>query len=702
MVNLHEDLRKKRLSEIANLLILGNEALAHNEIACAESCYRQALQIDPCIPEIHNNLGSMLKEQGQLVEAERHFSRALALRPSYDRAHSNWLFTQHYAAGQSMAGLRQAHEAWSKCHLQDVKPQTFSVTSKVSPVIAGLVSPDLYYHPVGVFLLPWLANHDRQRLRLIIYRDGGPHDWLAEQINAKADRYRTVSALDDPSLAKQIREDGIAILIDLAGHTAGNRLKLFARRAAPIQVSWLGYSSTTGVPAMDYILMDQYSAPVGYEEFFTEKLIRLDGLRFCYTPPPYAPDVSPAPTLTKSHITFGSFNNLAKITPEVIQCWTSILNAVPNSRLVLKWKSLGDIETRARLTVAFVQHGIEESRLECRGWSSHPAMLAEYADIDICLDPFPFSGGLTSCDALYMGVPVITVPGELSISRQTGSFLDAMGLDELIGTDQADYQHKAIQLASDRPRLSHLRKNLRQRMLTSRVCDATAYACTLDKTLLGLYLAANQHPNNISTTMPQKKLLNVGAGHRNSGAELPTAFRTSEWQEVRLDIDPKNEPDIIGSMLDMSAVASGSVDALYSSHNIEHLYPDEVPKAISEFVRVLKPEGIAVVTCPDLQAAAQMIAEDKLMDTAYESPIGPVTPFDIVYSHRKFTGRDKPFMAHHCGFTLKVLIGMLKAGGFRSLAGKRHPSSFSLWVVASKSNFDEAPLRELAEKLLPA
>lgn len=171
---------------------------------------------------------------------------------------------------------------------------------------------------------------------------------------------------------------------------------------------------------------------------------------------------------------------------------------------------------------------------------------------------------------------------------------------------------------------------------------------------------------------------------------------------MRLDIDPANEPDIVGTMLDMSAVADFSVDAIYSSHNIEHLYPDEIPTALKEFLRVLTPEGFAVITCPDLQAAAEMIAQDKLLEKAYSSPAGPVTPFDIVYSHRLFTGRDKPYMAHHCGFTLQVLVGMLKASGFASVAGIRRPAVFDLWVVATKVPVADEKLRDLAGLVLPS
>lgn len=193
--------------------------------------------------------------------------------------------------------------------------------------------------------------------------------------------------------------------------------------------------------------------------------------------------------------------------------------------------------------------------------------------------------------------------------------------------------------------------------------------------------------------------LNVGAGPRNNGSVLPPVFRTSQWKEIRLDIDPATEPDVFGTMLDMSAVPDESVDAIYSSHTIEHLYPNEIPLAMKEFLRVLKPDAFAIITCPDLQAAAQMIAEDKMLDVAYSSPCGPVTAFDMVYSHRQFTGRDNPHMAHHCGFTLTVLLGTLRENGFQVSAGKR--KTFDLWVVAAKTPMSDESAKELADRVLP-
>lgn len=573
------------MSSVAKTIEAGNTALAQNRLCEAERLYRQVISRAPNIPEAHNNLGTVLKEQGCLAEASAAYERALDLRPDYVSAHSNLLFTLQYAQGQTLANLRIAHEDWARRHLQDITPndQVIFERKQSGPIVVGLVSPDFYAHPVGVFLLPWLESRNQARFHLIAYDDSERDDPIARRIRAAVDRWRPIVGQVDSAVAKQIAEDKVDILIDLAGHTAGNRLKLFARRAAPVQITWLGYSSTTGVPAMDYILMDQYSAPAGYEGFFTEKLIRLDGLRFCYTPPPYAPAVSPAPTFTKSHITFGSFNNLAKITPEVIQTWAAILNAVPNSRLVLKWKSLGDVETRARLTAAFGQHGIEESRLECRGWSSHPAMLAEYGDIDVALDPFPFSGGLTSCDALYMGVPVITMPGELPISRQTGSFLLAMGLTEWIASDVNKYIERAVRLAKDASALAEARAGLRTRMLASRLCDGAAYARAIESVLTGMQSQLHMKIRPVESPSRDEQEQIVALYQQGRFAELEARARILT---ERYPLHPFGW-EVLGPTLNQLGQYAGA-EAAYR-HALE-LMPDSV-MTLSNFANFLNDRG---------------------------------------------------------------------------------------------------------------
>lgn len=334
-----------------------------------------------------------------------------------------------------------------------------------------------------------------------------------------------------------------------------------------------------------------------------------------------------------------------------------------------------------------------------RGPSFHADLLKEYADIDIALDPFPFTGGLTSCEALWMGVPVITWPQSRVVSRQTYALLSQIGLPELAARDADDYVHIAVELANDRERLAELRNSLRDRMRTSPLMDVSNFTRQLEDTLIDLYHRIEAEERH--KAMNAKTVLHVGPGHRKNGAKLPAAFQDSEWKEIRLDIDPANEPDIVGSMLDMAAVANGSADAIYSAHNIEHVYACEVPQVLKEFLRVLKPEGFLVVTCPDLQTVCQLVAEDKLGDAVYASQAGPITPLDILYGHGQALAAGHHFMAHKTGFTLKTLTQALQAAGFQAIGGKRRSRGLDLWVVANKGAMAESALRDLAEKVLP-
>jgi predicted O-linked N-acetylglucosamine transferase (SPINDLY family) len=296
------------------------------------------------------------------------------------------------------------------------------------------------------------------------------------------DEWRFIVGVSDEDADAMIRQDEIDILVDLSGHTGGNRLQLFARRPAPVQASWLGYPSTTGLSAIDYLLMDAAAVPEGAEQYCSEAVARLPYGRFCYTPPAYAPEPIDPASREGSPITFGSFNNLAKIGAPVIRLWAEVLKATPGSRLVLKWKALQDPFTRRRIGQAFGSLGISADRLEFRAATPHVQMLAEYGAIDIALDPFPFCGGLTSCEALWMGVPVVTLPGERPVSRQTLGFLNAIGHAELAASSHDDYVRVAAELAADPKRRADLRRSLRQSMAASPLCDPDRFTPALEAT----------------------------------------------------------------------------------------------------------------------------------------------------------------------------------------------------------------------------
>lgn len=704
------ELLKRHPADVNTLLDVGALLLDFGYLARAQACFEAVRALLPDDPRPLINLANVAMEAGRHDEVRGLYAELVARWPNQATLRRNALNSQAYDPASSAAERFAAAQVWGERAMarggkERARPPLAPLASLAGrPLRVGYVSADFCAHTVGFFIREVLKAHDPRRVAAFAYAQIKQDDWVTAEIRA-ATRFRDVTALDHAALAAAIRADAIDVLVDLSGHTAGSRLLAFAYRPAPVLLSWLGYYATTGLPCIDAVLLDAWHAPPGTEAQFVEPIVRLPGGRFCYAPVPWMPTVSPAPTFARGHVSFGSFNNTAKLNEGVFDAWAAILRAVPDSRLVLKWRTFQDAGLCAGVRAAFAARGVAAARIELRGASFHDAMLKEYGDIDIALDPFPFTGGLTSCETLWMGVPLVTWPQDRVVSRQSFAFLAAIGLPELAARDADDYVRIAVELAHDRERLAALRASLRGRMQAAPLCDVGGFTHQLEDALIDIYrdieARVEKELKGLEMPSPEKLLLNVGAGHPQSGAKLPPYFATPDWRELRLDIDPANEPDILGTMLDMAAVADGSVDAVYSSHNIEHLYPDEIPQALAEFLRVLKPGGFAVITCPDLQTAAQMIAEDRLLDTAYMTGAGPVTPFDIVYSHRQFTGRDKPFMAHHSGFTLKVLIGTLQSNGFPAVAGKRRPAAFDLWVVAAKATLPDEQIRQLAATCLP-
>jgi protein O-GlcNAc transferase len=703
------------------LLDVGVLLLNFGYLARSRECFERVQLLAPHDLRAQTNLANLARDGGDHATAQHLYEALQLAQPNNPVIRRNALVSQEYNPAVTDAQRLANACAWGDWAIAQaggwqarppLRSRTDPTVAALLPLKIGYVSADLCQHTVGLFVKDIFQAHKSPSggvganpVSVFAYSSGSVSDWVSDAIRA-ACTWRDVSGLDDTALATLIRQDQIDVLIDLSGHTAGSRLTVFAHRPAPVQVAWLGYFATTGLRYIDAVLLDEWHTPAGTQAQFAEPIVQLPGGRMCYQPVPWAPAVAPAPCLQTGYITFGSFNNTGKLNAGVFDVWSQVLAAVPLSRLVLKWRSLADETLCDSIRAAFADRGIDPSRIELRPASFHADVLLQYADIDIALDPFPFTGGMTSCESLWMGVPVITWPQSRVVSRQTFALLNQIGLPELAAKDAEDYVRVAVQLANNPQRLMQLRQTLRQRMQASPLCDVAGFTQNLEETIVNLYdTIADENPpiplNTMTNTAP-KILLNVGAGHPKSGARIPDAFQSAEWKEVRLDIDPANEPDVIGTMLDMSAVANESADALYSSHTIEHLYPNEIPQAMKEFLRVLKPQGYAVITCPDLQAAAEMIAQDKLMETAYTTGSGMVvTPFDIVYSHREYTGRDKPYMAHHCGFTLKVLNATLRSNGFASVVGKRRARGLDLWVVATKQQMDEGALRELAEKVLP-
>jgi len=458
---------------------LGLTLQQQNRFAEAETAYRAALQLQPAHAMAHDNLGTVLMVQGRLAEAHREHLQALAAQPDLPRAHSHALWCSQYMPGVSAAELLATHSAWDRRHAARLMPATPVVPADRRPdrrLRLGFVSADFGRHPVGTFLVRVWEHLDRNECEVLAYSDRLHPDFLTARLRAAADQWCDSRTLSDATLAERVRADRVDILFDLAGHTARNRLLTFARKPAPLQMTWIGYVGTTGLAAMDYLVADRYEVPAESEGDYRERILRLPDGYVCYDPPATAPEVGPLPADLVGFVTFGSFNNLAKINAELVAVWAQILRRMPTAQLVLRYKGLDDETTRRRYAALFGSAGIDPSRVRLFGDAPPDAMLAHYQQIDIALDPFPYSGGLTTCEALWMGVPVVTCPGATFAGRHALSHLCNAGLEELVARDRDDYVARVVELATDRPRLAALRRGLRARLAASPLCDGQRFS----------------------------------------------------------------------------------------------------------------------------------------------------------------------------------------------------------------------------------
>ena len=468
------------------LLNLGNvlnEKGRYSEVIALD---RRLVQIDPDFAIGHSNLGHALQRQGRLAEALASFKAAFTIQPDFIEAWQNYLFALNYAPGYSAQTIFEEHERLSSRLEQTAAGLQLQHSNSRDPgkrLKIGYVSADLRAHAVAYFIEPVLAQHDREQVEVYCYYNRAARDVVTQRLQAQVGHWREISASNDDDVAKLIREDGIDILIDLAGHSAGNRLGVFARKPAPVQATWLGYLSTTGLRSMDYRITDVSADPPGLtERYYTEQLVRLPDSFVCYQPLDHTPVVDALPALKNGHITFGSFNNLAKMSPEVRALWARVLLAVPGSRLMIKTKGLGDAQLRQQLVEDFARHDVPEDRLELVSWDdAYLQHLNQYNQVDIGLDPFPCNGGTTSFDAMWMGVPVVTLAGDRFISRMGVSMLTSLGLTELIAETPEEYVAIAARLAGDLDRLAALRAGLRERMATSPLTDAKRFTLNLEQ-----------------------------------------------------------------------------------------------------------------------------------------------------------------------------------------------------------------------------
>ena len=464
---------------------LGNVLQAVRRFSEAEASYRRALELEPASEATHSNLGSALRELGRLNEAESCFRRALELDPDCHEARSNLLFTLNCTDRLSRAELFGEHLRWALQHevpliaQRQAHPNTRDSRRKLR---IGYVSPDFRRHSVAYFIEPVLAGHVRDAFEVFCYSNVVTPDRMTQHLLGLSDSARSITAMSDARAAELVRSDRIDILVDLAGHTSRGRLGLFALKPAPVQVSYLGYPNTSGIGAIDWRLTDLHADPPGESDtFHSEQIARLPASFLCFRPPVEAPEVQLSPHLRKGYITFGSFNVLSKITPGVVAAWAQLLDRMPRSRLLLKAAGLSDPGGRERLTREFAQHGIAGARLALLPMDNDfTAHLARYHEIDVGLDPFPYNGTTTTLEALWMGVPVISIAGDRHGARVGASILANLGLDELVGRNVEHYQTLAAALAADHARLSSLRQTMRERISASPLRDEAQFVRALE------------------------------------------------------------------------------------------------------------------------------------------------------------------------------------------------------------------------------
>ena len=473
---------------------LGSALILDGQAAEAKAFLAAAIEAEPGNADAWGNYGNACKAAAEYDEAIEAYRKAIELRPDDAGQWSNWLLMLQYDPAQTPETIWQAHLEFGRKFGEGLKdgegPRAAAIATAAAPpeeperpLRIGYMSADFRTHSVAWFLEPLLRHHDRARVAAICYSDVASPDGTTARLKGLADGWRDVAGASDADVAAMIAGDGIDILIDLAGHTAGNRLSLFGRRAAPVQATWLGYPGTTGLAEMDYRFTDDIADPE--DMFHSERLVRLPGGFHCYAPPAAAPEPARKPGRPP---TFGSFNNLSKVTEDVMACWSALTASVPGARLLLKARPLADPAIRDRYTAIANDAGLPANRLELVGHVKDlAAHLALYAEIDVALDPFPYAGTTTTCEALWMGCPVVTLRGGTHAGRVGASLLTHAGLGELVAGDRGEMERLARALIGDAARLEEYRSGLRGRLAGSSVCDATGFARKVEGACWGMW-----------------------------------------------------------------------------------------------------------------------------------------------------------------------------------------------------------------------
>ncbi len=473
---------------LGNLAILFKNLGRLNE---AEDYAKRAVEAEPNRSEHFSTLADILTNQARHVEASICYKKAIEINTFCDRTRSNYLLSLLYTSTISIDDIFDQHKLWDKHHSYTPLVQKKLFPNKLRLKI-GYVSRDFRRHSVAFFIEPILYNHNRQKFDIFCYSDVQSPDEVTRRLKTLCTQWRDTFKMDDEKLAKIIQDDDVDILVDLGAH-AGSRLKMFSKKPSPVQISYLGYPYTTGLPTMDFRITDKIADPSTEDKFYTEKLIRLSNCFVCFAPPHSAPEVSQLPHDKNGFLTFGSCNNLAKYNDDIVKLWARLLLRVPRSKLILKNKNLSEKEVTDRISNLFKGEGVNSKRIVFKGFDKDiQDHLAFYNNIDIALDTFPYNGTTTTCESLWMGVPVLTLEGEHHVSRVGCSLLSVCRLQSFIAKTKRDYLGIAVYLNDNVEIIRDIRLKLRSLMAETELCNGQTFTAKLESTYEKLSSACNR------------------------------------------------------------------------------------------------------------------------------------------------------------------------------------------------------------------
>lgn len=662
-----------------------DSALAHNRLGAAlrnrarvrEAIaeLKTALDLDPSFYPAWNDLGTCYFVRGDHAEADRAFEKSIELNPEQTHAWHNWVFLSNFRS-LATASIFERHKKFGE-HARAVcgplpacYPQNAVDAHRRLKV--GFVSGDFRRHSVAYFLQSAVANLDPGAFELIAYSTTRLEDEMTARLRPYFWIWRDLFSLSDTAAVDLIKGDEIDVLFDLSGHTNHNRLMMFGYKVAPVQVSWLGYPNTTGLDCIDYRLTDHLVDPEGEEDqFYSERLWRLPGPFLCYTAPKDSPPVTDPPIVRSGRITFGSFNARVKLGDECIALWSRILNALPASCLIIK--SINGVEEDDacdELIAKFSAHGVAADRVVVRGAKdSVLEHLEAYGEIDIALDSVPYNGTTTTCEALWMGVPVVSLTGDRHAGRVGSALLQRLGLGEWVANTADEFVTKAIKLATDVVLLTQLRSMMRDRLRASPLMDGEAMGRNLGgaiRSMWAAYCVSDQATASVAANAvvnvspPELMRLNIGGWETKDG-----------WKIV--DAQARPGVDFVADLRNLDQFPVSSCEEIYASHVLEHLNQREIVPALRGLHRILVPGGRLYLAVPDLKKIAWLLCKPEI--EAEES-------FELM--RRLFGGQTDPWDFHYVGFSIDFMANYLAVAGFHSV---EQVESFGIFDDTSEARF---------------